>query len=61
VDFGKRRDCPKLAEALRLCRDYNATLIVAKLDRLACNIVFISALMEAGVRFVAVDLPKQTN
>ena len=35
-----------------------ATLLVAKLDRLARNVAFISALMEAGVKFVAVDLPQ---
>jgi DNA invertase Pin-like site-specific DNA recombinase len=32
--------------------------LVAKLDRLARNVAFISALMEAGVEFVAVDLPQ---
>jgi DNA invertase Pin-like site-specific DNA recombinase len=58
VESGKRSDNrPKLAEALRLCRVHNATLIVAKLDRLARNVAFISALMEAGVKFIAVDMP----
>jgi DNA invertase Pin-like site-specific DNA recombinase len=58
VESGKRSDNrPKLAEALRLCRIHNATLIVAKLDRLARNVAFISALMESGVKFVAVDMP----
>jgi hypothetical protein len=33
-------------------------LLVAKLDRLARNVAFISALMEAGVEFVAADLPQ---
>lgn len=32
--------------------------MVAKLDRLARNVAFISALMESGVKFVAVDLPQ---
>jgi DNA invertase Pin-like site-specific DNA recombinase len=32
-------------------------LLVAKLDRLARNVAFISALMESGVKFVAADLP----
>ena len=58
IESGKRSDNrPKLAEALRLCRIHNATLIVAKLDRLARNVAFISALMESGVKFVAVDMP----
>jgi DNA invertase Pin-like site-specific DNA recombinase len=33
-------------------------LLVAKLDRLARNVAFISSLMESGVEFVAVDLPQ---
>ncbi|MGU3480295.1 recombinase family protein, partial [Methylobacterium sp. D48H] len=58
VESGKRNDRPKLAEALRLCRLHKATLIIAKLDRLARNVAFISTLMEAGVEFVAADFPQ---
>src|ERR1700727_445603 len=58
VESGKRSDRPELARALSLCRLHRATLLVAKLDRLARNVAFISALMEAGVKFVAVDLPQ---
>jgi len=58
VESGKRNDRPKLAEALRLCRLHGATLIIAKLDRLARNVAFVSALMESGVEFVAVDFPQ---
>jgi DNA invertase Pin-like site-specific DNA recombinase len=58
IESGKRSDRPKLAEALRLCRLHRATLIIAKLDRLARNVAFVSALMEAGVDFVAVDFPQ---
>jgi DNA invertase Pin-like site-specific DNA recombinase len=57
VESGKRNDRPELARALSLCRLHRATLLVAKLDRLARNVAFISALMESGVKFVAVDLP----
>jgi hypothetical protein len=38
-----------------------ATLVIAKLDRLARNIHFITGLMESGVDFVAVDMPKPTQ
>jgi DNA invertase Pin-like site-specific DNA recombinase len=58
VESGKSKERPKLVEALRLCRIYNATLLVAKLDRLARNVAFVSTLMESGVKFVAVDLPQ---
>ena len=45
VESGKRNDRPALAEALRLCRQQKATLVIAKLDRLARNVHFISGLM----------------
>ena len=52
---------PKLAEALALCRIYNATLIIAKPDRLARNVAFIANLMESGVEFIAIDMPTASN
>jgi Resolvase, N terminal domain len=58
IESGKRSDRPKLAEALRLCRLHGAKLIIARLDRLARNVAFVSALMESGVDFVAVDFPQ---
>lgn len=58
VESGKRNDRPALAKALALCRVHRATLLVAKLDRLARNVAFISALMESGVEFSAVDFPQ---
>jgi DNA invertase Pin-like site-specific DNA recombinase len=58
VESGKRSDRSKLAEALKLCRLHGATLIIAKLDRLARNVAFISNLMESGVDFHAVDFPQ---
>src|SRR4051812_41277934 len=58
VESGKRNDRPQLAKALGLCRLHNATLIIAKLDRLARNVHFISGLMESKVDFIAVDFPQ---
>jgi DNA invertase Pin-like site-specific DNA recombinase len=57
VESGKRCDRPQLREALDLARRTGATLVIAKLDRLARNVHFISGLMEAGVDFVACDMP----
>jgi DNA invertase Pin-like site-specific DNA recombinase len=58
IESGKRNDRPALANALALCRLHKATLIIAKLDRLARNVAFISNLMESGVEFTAVDFPQ---
>jgi DNA invertase Pin-like site-specific DNA recombinase len=58
IESGKRNDRPALATALRLCRKHRATLVIAKLDRLARNVAFIANLMESGVDFVAVDMPQ---
>jgi DNA invertase Pin-like site-specific DNA recombinase len=49
---------PKLAAALAQCRVTGATLIIAKLDRLARNVAFTSNLMESRVEFVACDFPQ---
>jgi DNA invertase Pin-like site-specific DNA recombinase len=61
VESGRRTDRPELDRALGLCRLYGATLVVAKLDRLARNVAFISKLMESGVDFIAMDLPQATR
>lgn len=58
VESGKRNDRPALASALRACRKDRAILVIAKLDRLARNVAFISNLMESGVEFIAVDMPQ---
>jgi len=58
VESGKRNDRPAIAEALRLCRLHKATLVIAKLNRLARNVHFISSLMESGVDFIACDFPE---
>jgi DNA invertase Pin-like site-specific DNA recombinase len=58
VESGKCNDRPALADALRLCRKHRSILVIAKLDRLARNVAFISNLMESGVEFVAVDMPQ---
>jgi DNA invertase Pin-like site-specific DNA recombinase len=58
VESGTRPGRPKLVQALKTCRALGATLIIAKLDRLARNVHFVSGLMEPGVEFTAVDFPQ---
>jgi len=58
IESGKNPDRPKLAEALKLCRLTRSRLIVARLDRLARNVAFVSRLMETGVDFEAADFPQ---
>jgi DNA invertase Pin-like site-specific DNA recombinase len=61
IESGSRSDRPEIAAALAACRLRHATLIIAKLDRLARNVAFISNLMESGVDFVACDNPHATR
>ena len=49
---------PILNEAIELCAKTGATLIIAKLDRLARNVSFVSSLMDSKVKFKAVDMPE---
>lgn len=58
VESGKKtdKDRPQLAAALNACKKSKAVLVVAKLDRLARNVHFISGLMESKVKFIALDM-----
>ncbi|WP_109314213.1 recombinase family protein [Pseudovibrio ascidiaceicola] len=57
IESGKKKERPELERALTLCRQTGATLIIAKLDRLARNVAFVSSLMESGTEFIACDNP----
>lgn len=57
VESGKRNDRPELAQALDACRLHKATLVIARLDRLARNAAFLLSLRDSGINFVAVDMP----
>jgi DNA invertase Pin-like site-specific DNA recombinase len=55
IETGKNPDRPELAKAIAHAKLSNATLVVAKLDRLARNVAFTAALMESTVDFVCCD------
>jgi len=60
VESGKWADRPELEKALKDCKRRGASLVIARLDRLARNVHFISGLMERKVPFVAVEFPDAT-
>jgi DNA invertase Pin-like site-specific DNA recombinase len=57
VESGKRDDRPQLAAALAHAKRHKATLVIAKLDRLARDVHFISGLLKSGVEIRACDIP----
>ncbi|UAY53213.1 recombinase family protein [Ferruginibacter albus] len=61
IESGKKSKRPVLKEALEYCKANKLLLIIAKLDRLGRNVVFISTLMESNVEFVAVDNPEANH
>ena len=58
VESGRNNKRPQLQHALSGCRLHNATLVVAKLDRLSRNASFLLTLRDSSVEFVAADLPQ---
>jgi DNA invertase Pin-like site-specific DNA recombinase len=57
IESGRKNSRPQLVAAMQAAKDAGAVLLVAKLDRLARNLAFLTALMESRVRFKAVDMP----
>ena len=58
TESGAKTDRPKLADALALARAHGAKLVIAKLDRLSRDAHFLLGMQNAGVQFVAADMPE---
>lgn len=58
VESGRKNDRVQLAHALSLAKRTKSVLVIAKLDRLARNVHFISGLLESNVPFVCADMPE---
>jgi len=58
IESGKKADRVQLLEAITEAKKTGATLLIAKLDRLARNAAFIFRLRDTGVKFIAVDMPE---
>jgi DNA invertase Pin-like site-specific DNA recombinase len=58
IESGRRKERPQLKAALDMCKREKATLVIAKLDRLARNVAFVATLLEGRVKFVCCDMPE---
>lgn len=52
-----RIDRSKLKKAIAACRLHQETMVIAKLDRLSRNIMFLLQLRDSGVEVVYCDMP----
>ena len=57
IKSGQKDERVELNAAIACCQKLRARLIVAKLDRLARNVHFISGLIESNIEFTACDMP----
>lgn len=60
VESGKKSNRPEFQKALKACERLQATLLIAKLDRLSRSIHVITGLQESGIKFIAADCPDAT-
>ena len=53
-----KRFRPEVQKAIEESKQRQATLLIARLDRLSRSVSFTSALMDADIKFVCVDMPE---
>lgn len=61
VESGGCSARPELAKAIEHCKASNATLVVAKLDRLTRDLKLLLNIMDAGTKVQCLDLPKDMD
>ena len=61
VESGKNNARPVLTQAIARATATGATLLIARLDRLARNAAFVLALQSSGVKFTCCDMPAANN
>ncbi|OCJ61183.1 hypothetical protein A6U96_13915 [Agrobacterium tumefaciens] len=61
IESGRKNNRTALKAAIADCKANGATLLIAKLDRLARNVAFIANLMESGIDIKAIDNPNATR
>lgn len=57
IESGKNNQRPQLYKAIEQCKKENATLLIAKLDRLSRNVSFIYTLKDSRIDFRCCDMP----
>ena len=57
IESGKNNNRPNLIRAIEDCKKQEATLLIAKLDRLSRNASFILTLRDSKIDFVCCDMP----
>jgi DNA invertase Pin-like site-specific DNA recombinase len=61
IESGSKNNRAELDLAVKFSLDNDATLIIAKLDRLSRNTLFIAQLQHSKVKFVCCDMPNANN
>lgn len=57
VMSGRKKNRPIIENALKACKEKNATLLIANMDRLTRSMVFAALLIESDINFICVDRP----
>jgi DNA invertase Pin-like site-specific DNA recombinase len=58
VESGTNDNRPLLDDAIIMCRQTGAKLLIAKLDRLSRDVHFITSLMKSGLEFTICNMPQ---